>query len=322
MCTRVLWNTNQHAVLVGRSMDWPVSTEPRLMVLPRGQVRDGGSVAGERVTDNGLTWTSRYGSIITSIYGIGTADGMNERGLAVHMLFLSATDFGDGHGTPGVHAGLWAQYLLDCAADVGEALALLEDIHIVMVGVHGYEATVHMALEDASGDSAIVEYVDGRRVVHHGPQYTIMTNDPTYDEQLQLLASQDFSQPSRDMPLPGNVNARDRFQRAAYYLSMLPEPADERQAVAGVLAIARNVSVPFGAPYGEFGVYNTEYRTVANLTERRYFFELSTSPNVLWASLDRFDLADGAPALELDPDDLTLAGEVSDRFRAMNAPPF
>jgi len=95
-----------------------------------------------------------------------------------------------------------------------------------------------------------------------------MTNNPTYDEQLTLLAAQDFSKPSREMPLPGNVNAVDRFQRAAYYSALLPKPDTERQAIAGVMAIMRNVSVPFGAPYAEFGVYNTEYRTVTDLTNR------------------------------------------------------
>ena len=62
------------------------------------------------------------------------------------------------------------------------------------------------------------------------------------------------------MPLPGNVNAVDRFQRAAYYSAYsagLPTPTSQRQAVASVMAIMRNVSVPFGAPYGDFGVYET-----------------------------------------------------------------
>jgi hypothetical protein len=62
---------------------------------------------------------------------------------------------------------------------------------------------------------------------------------------------------SFEMPLPGNINAVDRFQRAAYYSALLPEPVDERRAVAGVMAIIRNVSVPFGAPYAEFGVYTS-----------------------------------------------------------------
>ena len=66
---------------------------------------------------------------------------------------------------------------------------------------------------------------------------------------------------------------------------MLPAPKDEREAVAGVFAIARNVSVPFGAPDKPFGIYNTEYRTVMNLTDKRYYFELTTAPNVIWADL-------------------------------------
>ena len=53
---------------------------------------------------------------------VGTADGVNERGLAAHMLYLQATDFGPRDTSmPAVHAGLWAQYLLDNAANVGEA---------------------------------------------------------------------------------------------------------------------------------------------------------------------------------------------------------
>lgn len=158
-------------------------------------------------------------------------------------------------------------------------------------------------LEDASGDSAIVEYLDGTATIHHGRQYTIVTNDLPYDQQLALLKRQDFSQPSSDMPLPGNVNPRDRFQRAAYFSALLPEPADDRQAIAGVFAIARNVSVPFGAPYRGFGIYNTEYRTVMDLTTLRYFFELTTSPNVIWIDLKRLSLAPGNRVRTLDPDD-------------------
>lgn len=52
----------------------------------------------------------------------------------------------------------------------------------------------------------------------------------------------------------------------------------EREAVAGVLAIARNASVPFGASYKGFGIYNTEYRTVIDLNSRRYFFESIAPP--------------------------------------------
>lgn len=317
MCTRVLWNDNRLAVLSGRTMDWPESTEPRLTVFPRGRERDGGLLGGASVVaDNPLRWTSRHGSVVASIYGVAAVDGINERGLAVHALYLTQTSVGERDASrPGLHMGLWAQYLLDNAETVAEALALHDDFQLVMASAHGRDATIHLAIEDAGGDSAIVELLDGRPVVHHGREYRLMTNDPAYDEQLRLLAEQDFSRPSRDMPLPGNVNARDRFQRAAYYAALLPEPRDEREAAAGIFSVMRNVSVPFGAPYGEFGIYNTEYRTVCDLTNRRYFFELSTAPNVIWTDLEALDFSAGAPTLALDPDDIALAGDVSAAYR-------
>jgi choloylglycine hydrolase len=246
---------------------------------------------------------------------------MKERGLAAHMLYLTACDFGERDpSVPALHAGLWAQYLLDRFATVAEAVAATDSYALSMVEAHGHKATVHLALDDASGDSAIIEFIDGRPVVHHGREYAVMTNDPPYDEQLALLAGQDFSKPSSEIPLPGNVNARDRFQRASYYRALLAPPQNEREAVAGVLAIARNASVPFGAPYKDFGTYNTEYRTVCDLTNGRYFFELTTAPSVVWVSLDDLALDAGAPVLGLDPDDIALAGDVAARLSPVAAP--
>lgn len=296
-------------------MDWPESTQPLIVAFPAGRERDGVHPAGIVEDPNPLRWTSHHASLVTTIYGMGTVDGLNDAGLAGHGLYLEATDFGTREpGKPGVQAGLWLQYLLDQADTVAEALTLMDGIDVLMVNAHGHDANLHLALEDGGGDSAIIEFAGGHPVIHHGRQFTLMTNDPTYDEQLELLSRQDFSHPSRDMPLPGNVNPVDRFQRAAYYSALLPAPATQREAVAGMLAVVRNVSVPFGAPYGDFGVYNTEYRTVTDLTNRMYFFELTTSPNVIWIDMDRLDLAPGSPVVVLDPYDQSLVGDVTAAF--------
>lgn len=321
MCTRVLWNTNDLAVLTGRTMDWPESTQPLIVAFPAGRQRDGIQPTGIVEDPNPLRWTSRYASLVTTIYGAGSVDGLNEAGLAGHGLYLESADYGvRDPAKPAVQAGLWLQYLLDRAATVAEALVLMDEIQLVKISVRGHESNLHLALEDAAGDSAVIEFAQGRQVVHHGRQYTLMTNDPTYDEQLELLSQQDFSHPSRDMPLPGNVNAVDRFQRAAYYSALLPKPKSEREAVAGVMAIMRNVSVPFGAPYAEFGVYNTEYRTVTDLSNRMYFFELTTSPNVIWMEMDRLKLGEARQPLAIDPYDESLTGDVTERFAPREMP--
>jgi choloylglycine hydrolase len=319
MCTRVLWNTNDVAVFTGRTMDWPESTQPLIVGFPRGRERDGISPAGFISDSNPLRWTSRHASLVTTIYGLGTVDGFNEAGLAGHGLYLQETDFGPRDpAKPGVQAGLWLQYLLDQAATVAEALQLMDEIDVLKISARGHDANLHLALEDIGGDSAIIEFAQGRPVIHHGRQFTLMTNDPTYDEQLNLLSRQDFSHPTSEMPLPGNVNPVDRFQRAAYYSALLPKPGSQREAIASVMAIMRNVSVPFGAPYKDFGVYNTEYRTVTDVTNRMYFFELTTSPNVIWIEMDRLKL-DAGP-IAVNPYDESLVGDVTDHFAAHDLP--
>src|SRR5208283_1426182 len=117
---------------------------PELAVLPRGLSHDGGQLAGKSLGDpNPARWKSKYGSVVTTVYGIGTADGVNEQGLSVHMLYLNAADFGvRDPKLPGVHAGLWAQYTLDNAANVDEALSVLAKIQPVMVESHGHKASV------------------------------------------------------------------------------------------------------------------------------------------------------------------------------------
>ena len=94
MCTRVLWNTNDLAVLTGRSMDWPESTEPLIVAFPAGRERNGVHPAGVLEDADPARWTSRHGSLVTTVYGMGTVDGFNDAGLAGHGLYLNATDFG------------------------------------------------------------------------------------------------------------------------------------------------------------------------------------------------------------------------------------
>jgi penicillin V acylase-like amidase (Ntn superfamily) len=324
-CTRIFANDKGGAMLVARSMDWAATTEPVLTVFPRGLARDGGR-AGPMivVADNPARWTSQYGSVVTTIYGIGTADGINERGLAAHMLYFPPADYGPRDpAKPGVQAALWAQYALDNAATVEEALASLAKIQVVKVEieVHGQtqRGTVHLALEDATGDSAILEYLDGKLVVHHGREFRVMTNAPEYDKQLELLGQRDFANPTMETQVPGNVNPRDRFQRATYYLSVLTKPKTEREGIAGMFGLIRSVSIPFGAPVNG-STFDTEYRTVSDLTDKRYFFELTTAPNVIWTDLSKLNLADGAPVLTLNPNNIDLSGDVTSQFQPAKAP--
>jgi choloylglycine hydrolase len=53
---------------------------------------------------------------------------------------------------------------------------------------------------------------------------------------------------------------------------------------------------------------------VCDLTNRMYFFELTTSPSIIWVEFDALDLSDGGDAKAIDPYDPSLTGNVTDRF--------
>ncbi len=126
--------------------------------------------------------------MIVSGYEAGTADGLNEKGLAANMLYLADSDYGQpAAGKPLLTIAAWPQYVLDNYATVAEAVTELgkEPFSILAPTLpNGSKARLHLSISDASGDSAIFEYVDGKLFIHHGKQYVVMTNEPVYEKQL------------------------------------------------------------------------------------------------------------------------------------------
>jgi hypothetical protein len=74
------------SVCPGSTMDWMEDPRSDLWAFPRGMARDGGFGPGS------AKWTSKYGSVATSFYNIGTADGINEAGLVANALYLVESD--------------------------------------------------------------------------------------------------------------------------------------------------------------------------------------------------------------------------------------
>ncbi len=157
MCTRVLWANNDQAILVGRNMDWYHRMPVNLWSVPQGMARDG--MTGK----NSLTWTSQYGSILAVVpvtrQTAAASDGMNEQGLAVNALWLGESDYGQrDESRPGLSAALWVQYYLDNFATVQAAVTWTLEVpyQIVTLEYDGQIVAMHLALEDATGDSAII----------------------------------------------------------------------------------------------------------------------------------------------------------------------
>lgn len=321
-CTRAVYLGPEDRVLTGRSMDWKLPMVSNLWVFPRGMERSG--LAGPRSVE----WTSRYGSLVVTGYDISTADGMNEAGLVVNLLWeVNATYPEDDGVTPRISVAVFPQYFLDRYATVAEAVADLRanPVHAATGPLPmdpNRMATVHLSLSDATGDSAVIEFIDGETVIHHGREYQVMTNEPTYDRQLAVLEYWKGVNP-REF-LPGTVRATDRFVRAHFYINAVVQSDNPRIAAASVFSVIRQTSVPWGISVENApNLSTTRWRVVADHKEQRYYVESVIAPSVFWVDFDRLDFSEGAGILRLDLGvdmERILAGEVSEHFMA--AEPF
>lgn len=313
-CTRAVYLGKDGMVITGRSMDWSEDIKSNLWVFPRGMARDG--AAGP----SSVTWTSKYGSVVASGYDVGTADGLNEKGLAANLLYLAESEYGTpAKGKKLLNIGTWAQYVLDNFATVAEAVKALAPEPFVIVAPalpNGKASALHLSLSDASGDSAILEYVGGKLVIHHGRQYQVMTNSPTFDQQLALNTY--WNTVGGRAFLPGTARAADRFVRASYYLGLLPQTADAREALAGIVGVLRTVSVPLGvSDPGQPNISPTRWRTFSDQKDLIYFFDSATSPSLFWVKLADLDFTKGAAVRKLTLTDGQLySGNATDKFVA------
>jgi choloylglycine hydrolase len=314
-CTRAVYRGLDNLVITGRTMDWFRDMSSNIWAFPRGMERTGAAGA------NSIRWVSKYGSVGVSGWDIGITDGMNEMGLFANLLYLTETQYptpADTDARQPLALSLWAQYMLDNFANVNEAVTAMEQEPFYVVPItspDGKPGTIHLSISDATGDSAIFEYVEGKLTIHHSPDYQVMTNSPIYSQQLAL--NEYWRSIGGTTMLPGTNRAADRFVRASFYINAIPKTADPVEGVAGVFSVIRNASVPMGiSTPDQPNISSTIWRTVADQTNRRYFFESVRSPNVFWINLDKLDFTAGSPVKKLTLTDGSIfAGDTSALFQ-------
>lgn len=296
-CTRVVYLGKNGMIVTGRTMDWKEDLKSNIYVFPRGIERAGADKG------NTIHWKSKYGSVITAGYDIGTSDGMNEKGLVANLLYLTESDYYRPNDTrPVMGISIWTQYVLDNFATVDEAVKELskETFRIDAPDMpNGAKSTLHLAISDASGNSAIFEYIKGKLIIHEGKEYQVMTNSPSYEQQITL--NNYWQQIGGLVMLPGTNRAADRFVRASFYINVIPQTDNQREAVAGVFSVIRNVSVPLGiSTPAQPNISSTRWRTVADQKNKVYFFESTMTPNVFWINMKDLDFSEGASVKKLN----------------------
>lgn len=304
-CTRVFWNT-KGALVVGRTFDWGRYYHETLDILPRGLPHQG------QITGHEARWTSKYGSVVVVEHHKGqeaVTDGVNEQGLAAHLLSFDDALYEKRDETrPGVANLQWIQYYLDNFSTIDELISHINDVQIVPEHFARFRAVpLHVAMEDATGDSIIIEFIKGKLVIFHDRRYALMTNDPVYSEHLNNWETYE-QQGCPHTKIPLNDSSKSRFVRASCYLRALPVPENPDEALGMIASIIENASLP----YGFSPVEATWWQSLIDFQRKRYYFKSAPGHNLFWVDFAKIDFGQPQVLRRINAHSAHLAGDITD----------
>lgn len=239
-CTAFQIQSKDGAQIYFRSMEFGMPFNSKALIVPRGTEYTGTAPGGKP----GLKWKTKYGvaGLNADFAQTIVADGQNEKGLAIGMLYLPGyAEYQDAAAAPADKSlGSWEVpiYLLGMCASVDEAVAALQnDVCVAQQEFVPLKEVlpVHYWIGDSTGKVVIAEYVGGKLVIHDAPLGTL-TNSPPYDWQtinvgnyvdlspvnvpertLGKFTSVNYGQGSGAIGLPGDMSPPSRFIRAALF---------------------------------------------------------------------------------------------------------
>lgn len=169
-CSTLAVKNTEGEALFGRNFDWENCEAMIVQSAPSDGYASIATVNMDFIRSGyGAGLSDLQDEIRTLIALYAPLDGMNEKGLAVSVNMIQDSDvINQDTEKPDVTTTTAIRLLLDRAADVEEALALLRqyDMHSSM------GMMIHFALADRSGRSVAVEYVKNEMVVTETPVLT------------------------------------------------------------------------------------------------------------------------------------------------------
>lgn len=275
-------------LIFGRNYDFPIGYG-QVVVNKRGVFKSAMADAGERAAQ----WTSKYGSITFNQFGRDNpTGGINEAGLVVELMQLDETQYPPPDSRPALGCLEWIQYQLDNSATIHEAIQRAEAVRIRS------HVGIHYLISDRKGETASIEFLEGRLVVHRGDGLPVLAlANSTYEESLAYA-----NRFANDAALPTSSNSLDRFARAGAMVKNY-KPSTSQSPIDYAFEILRNVA------QGSHTQWSIVY-DARNLTVH-FFTREATQRRAL--DLKSFDFACSTPVKILDIN-ADLAGDVAAKF--------
>lgn len=308
-CTGMRLIAKDRSIVHGRTLEFGTFIESSIAVVPRNYPFQG----------KGFTYTSRYAAVGAFLFDIpALMDGLNEKGLSVGTFyfpgFAAYASPGDDSSANTLSPIDFPNWILTRFATIEEVKEAITEVSIVptVFKEWGKEAPpFHYVVYDQSGNSIVIEPIDGQLIVHDNP-FGVITNSPTFDWHMTNLRNfinlraanvpplriggtelAPFGQGSGMVGLPGDFTPPSRFVRAAIFSYTAIPSNTAKEAVFQLFHILNQFDIPIGiAREIQNGMMHTDYTMITCVKDPAslaYYFKTYDDQTIKKVDLNQFD---------------------------------
>lgn len=326
-CTNFLVKASDGSVIVGRTMEFPIDLQSKLVVQPRGQKRQSTTPGG----GTGLAWTAKFGYVMLNAFGLDfPTEGVNEKGLSFSFLWLPESVYeavSPADHNRALELSDVGSYILGTCSTVEEARQALKNglVWGKSIDALGGMPTVHIAVHDAGGNSLVVEFIEGEKRIYDNP-LGVLTNSPQFPwhitnlrnyvhlsakghDQLKV-AGMEISETGKGsglLGMPGDLTPLARFVRTATMVASARPAADAASAVNVAEHILNSLDYPKGLVRDpadtDRQVENIQWVVIEDLTNRVIYYKSYDNLNRRFLDLKKVDLDAGAAGRSISIED-------------------
>ena len=299
-CTGIRLIAQDGTVIRARTLEFGLDLESEVLMIPRNFSRTGTTPQGA----TGMKWKSKYASLGANGVGLPFIfDGVNEKGMTVGLFYFPTSagyeKFDPAKADRTLAPWELGSWILENFATVQELRQNISNVVVadVVFPAWGFTPPAHFVVQDETGTSIVIEYVDGKLHVHDNP-LGVITNSPTFDWHMTNLRNYvnfsmvnrppvkvgsvtlvGFGQGTGMLGLPGDFTPPSRFVRAVAYSTSVFPSATGDDAILQAFHILNNFDIPKGAARdaekdakGNVTADYTLWTSAINSQARRFYF--------------------------------------------------
>ena len=315
-CTNFQLSSKDNNIIVGRTMEFGVELDSKVIIRPRNMVHVSSTPDGSK----GLRWKSKYGYITADSINLDIAvDGFNEKGLSSGMLWMPGSEYEEKNLGPKdkvIDILELSNWILGNFATVDEVKRELPKIQVWAK----YQKTlqtvpqIHLAVHDANGKSIVIEFLNGKKIIHDN-DIGVLTNAPSFDWHINNLRNYAHIVPTSKhtnnifggkiapnmigsslIGIPNDYTPPSRFVRMAAILELTDTPENNREAIRTTEHIISSIDIPKGLLKEQSNpnlLHNyTQWVTIKDLTNKNFYFRSYEDLTLRKIELSKIDLND------------------------------